>query len=94
MCAACRREYEDPADRRFHAEPNACPACGPRLRLPDAGAARARRRCAAAIELLAAGGIVAVKGLGGFQLAVDARDDAAVRAPARAQAPTPQALRA
>ena len=81
LCPDCRREYEDPADRRFHAEPNACPVCGPRLTLltPDgarvAGGDEALRRAARA---LAAGEIVAVKGLGGFHLACDAGDGAAV----------------
>jgi hydrogenase maturation protein HypF len=82
LCAACRAEYEDPSSRRFHAEPNACPACGPRLAtLPRAGAAPAvgEGALAAAVRALARGGVVAVKGLGGFFLAVDARDDAAVR---------------
>jgi hydrogenase maturation protein HypF len=68
MCAYCRREYEDPADRRFHAEPNACPACGPRLSMPLEDAVR----------LLREGAIVAVKGLGGYHLACDARSEAAI----------------
>jgi hydrogenase maturation protein HypF len=68
MCAACRREYDDPADRRFHAQPNACWDCGPRLSTPLADAVAALR----------AGLVVAVKGLGGYQLACDARDEAAV----------------
>ncbi len=81
MCPECRREYADPRDRRFHAQPTACPACGPRVALwSDAGAVLAEgeaawREAAAAIR---AGRIVAVKGLGGFQLACDARDTAAV----------------
>jgi hydrogenase maturation protein HypF len=82
MCPACRAEYEDPADRRFHAEPNACPACGPRLALWDgAGATRARddEALRAAAAALRHGQIVAVKGIGGFHLLVDARDDEAVR---------------
>ncbi len=68
MCADCLREYHDPTDRRFHAQPNACPVCGPRL---SGGLAEARRR-------LAAGEILAIKGLGGFHLACDARNAAAV----------------
>ncbi len=68
LCAACRSEYEDPGDRRFHAEPIACPDCGPRLTLP----------LAEAVGLLRAGRIVAVKGLGGFHLACNAADEAAV----------------
>ena len=81
MCDACRVEYEDPADRRFHAEPNACPACGPQLRYlsPD-GSVLATRDGAleqAAADLVA-GRVLAVKGLGGWHLAVDAANAAAV----------------
>ena len=82
MCAACRREYEDPGDRRFHAQPNACPACGPRLELWDADGgllSSGDEALRAAEARVAAGGIVAVKGLGGFHLVVDARDEAAVQ---------------
>ncbi|MGH3077591.1 MAG: carbamoyltransferase HypF [Gaiellaceae bacterium] len=68
LCADCRREYEDPGDRRFHAEPIACPACGPRLSVP----------LQEAVAVLVDGGIVAVKGLGGYHLACDADSDAAV----------------
>ncbi|MBN2538156.1 carbamoyltransferase HypF, partial [candidate division WOR-3 bacterium] len=79
MCPDCRREYEDPADRRFHAQPNACPVCGPRLRLLDRGgrpvAGNPLDRAAAA---LARGRIVALKSLGGYQLACDARNSSAV----------------
>ncbi len=79
MCEACRSEYDDPSDRRFHAQPIACPDCGPTLELVGDGTARcgddAVRR---ARELLAAGRIVAVKGLGGYHLACDARNEAAV----------------
>ncbi len=81
MCPACRREYEDPGDRRFHAQPNACPDCGPRLELRDADAsleARDDNALRAATRALGRGRIVAVKGLGGFHLMVDARDQAAV----------------
>jgi hydrogenase maturation protein HypF len=82
MCPACQKEYDDPADRRFHAQPNACPACGPQLGFWDAdgntlvsGDAALRR----AAEELRAGRIIAVKGLGGFQLLADARDETVVR---------------
>ena len=81
MCPACEREYRDPSNRRFHAQPNACPACGPTLRYLDDGGGRAAGREALrrAVEALRAGRIVAVKGLGGFHLAVDARQADAVR---------------
>ena len=81
MCLDCEREYHDPLDRRFHAQPNACPQCGPQLQLLDENGARfsekddALRRAAHAIR---SGKIVALKGIGGFQLIVDARDRAAV----------------
>lgn len=80
MCEECRREYEDPRDRRFHAQPNACPRCGPRLWLayPD-GREIPGDPIFLAAELLREGHIVAVKGLGGFQLACDATNDEAVR---------------
>ena len=83
MCARCRTEYEDPADRRFHAQPNACPACGPAARLTDAAGRAvaldgATDPVAAAAAALAAGSIVAVKGLGGFHLACRADHEAAV----------------
>jgi hydrogenase maturation protein HypF len=80
MCPACRTEYEDPADRRFHAQPIACPDCGPRLdlRTGDGATAHGEDALRAARELLAAGRIVAVKGLGGYHLACDARNAGAV----------------
>lgn len=81
MCAECRTEYEDPRDRRFHAQPIACHACGPRLELVRADGAFAVRDDDAlrtARRLLAQGAIVAVKGLGGYHLACDARDAGAV----------------
>jgi hydrogenase maturation protein HypF len=80
MCADCRREYDDPEDRRFHAQPNACPRCGPRLELVDArGRAAAGDPLTAAATLLRAGRILALKGVGGFQLLADARRDGTVR---------------
>ena len=79
LCAACRREYHDPLDRRFHAQPNACPACGPRLSWHDAeGRPLAGDPLTEAARALAAGAVVAIKGLGGFHLAVDAASEAAV----------------
>jgi hydrogenase maturation protein HypF len=68
LCPACREEYENPANRRFHAQPNACPVCGPKLKgtVSDAAAALLR------------GEIVALKGIGGFQLLADARQTTAV----------------
>ena len=75
MCPQCRAEYEDPSDRRFHAQPIACPDCGPRLSLWPSGPADPVQD---ARRLLAEGKIVAVKGLGGYHLACDARNPAAV----------------
>jgi hydrogenase maturation protein HypF len=81
MCPTCAAEYADPANRRFHAEPNACPDCGPQLALWDTDGRRPAARheaLLAAADRLRRGGIIAVKGLGGFQLLADARDSAAV----------------
>ena len=81
MCAACQREYDDPADRRFHAQPNCCPDCGPQLSLVGAAGKRVAERGEAlseALRRLAAGEIVAVKGIGGFHLAVDAANGQAI----------------
>lgn len=80
MCAQCRAEYDDPLNRRFHAQPNACWKCGPHLELWDAQghALGAHDPIAAAVERLRAGEIVAMKGLGGFHLAVDATNSEAV----------------
>ena len=81
MCEACRAEYDNPLDRRFHAQPNACPMCGPGLELWDSqGRLLAKNNDALleASEAIRLGRIVALKGLGGFQLLVDARNDDAV----------------
>jgi hydrogenase maturation protein HypF len=79
-CLACAREYADPSDRRFHAQGICCPACGPRLFAREASQLRREGEAALrlAVDVLAAGGIVAVKGIGGFHLACDARNDTAV----------------
>lgn len=80
LCPDCRREYDDPADRRFHAESIACPACGPRLTLirPN-GEAMEGNPLKGARAALAAGLIVAVRGIGGYLLAVNARNERAIR---------------
>jgi len=85
MCPACRAEYDDPADRRFHAQPNACPVCGPKVWLVDPAAdgnenlaGRSMDALQRASELLAAGRILAIKGIGGFHLACDAGQAEAV----------------
>jgi hydrogenase maturation protein HypF len=80
LCADCEREYRDPLDRRFHAQPVACPACGPKLSLLDARGrvVTGADPLEAAVRLLREGRIVALKGLGGFHLACDAADAAAV----------------
>jgi hydrogenase maturation protein HypF len=80
MCAECQREYDDPRNRRFHAQPNACWTCGPQVELWDGAGKRMNIAdpIVKSIELLAAGEIVAVKGLGGFHLSADAFNEAAV----------------
>ncbi len=88
LCRSCAAEYRDPTDRRYHAEPVACFACGPQVRfetskaatagLADASRAQSDRSIAAAQRLLGRGGIVAVKGVGGYHLACDATSAAAV----------------
>lgn len=82
LCSACRAEYEDPADRRYHAQPIACPACGPQLsfRRGTDLVTGTDASLVAAQAVLAAGGVVAVKGVGGYHLACDAGSDTAVGA--------------
>lgn len=82
LCPECRTEYESPADRRFHAQPLACPKCGPRAWLQRAGSAAVTAdsdaALAEAVALLRNGRILAVKGIGGYHLLCDARDDGTV----------------
>ncbi len=83
MCEQCAAEYHDPANRRFHAQPTCCPACGPRLTLLDQSGKplpEITAELAAAAAMLRQGRIVAVKGLGGYHLAVDAANEQAVAA--------------
>ncbi len=82
MCDECRAEYNNPLDRRFHAQPNACPACGPHLEIWDEKGKMLRSHDDAlmmAVEFIRHGKIVAIKGIGGFQLIVDARNHNSVR---------------
>jgi hydrogenase maturation protein HypF len=80
MCPLCQAEYDDPINRRFHAQPNACPVCGPSVMLEDL---YRKIECddpiSKAIELMVEGKIIAVKGIGGFHLACDATNDSAVK---------------
>jgi hydrogenase maturation protein HypF len=81
MCSHCQTEYHNPLDRRFHAQPNACPVCGPTIELwNDKGTVVAERHDALlqAVEAIRSGNTIAVKGLGGFHLMVDAGNDEAV----------------
>ena len=91
MCAPCRAEYDNPLDRRFHAQPNACPTCGPQVELSNlrlnnnptvnaryCGAGSRKSKIQNVVEALTAGEIVAVKGLGGFHLMVDAANNDAI----------------
>ena len=82
LCEDCEAEYTDPGDRRFHAEPVACAACGPRLSFEERGADSGEETDAAlarAVERIREGMVVAVKGIGGYHLVCDARNDDAVR---------------
>ncbi|MEO0108965.1 MAG: carbamoyltransferase HypF, partial [candidate division WOR-3 bacterium] len=80
MCLGCQREYEDPLDRRFHAQPNCCPDCGPRyvLRSVDREVCSTNNPVRTAAELLAQGKILAIKSIGGFHIACDATNENAV----------------
>jgi hydrogenase maturation protein HypF len=82
LCPECGAEYRDPGDRRFHAEPVACPACGPELSFHRAGEPQLRGNVVAlnaGLEVLRAGAILAVRGIGGYHLMCDARNDRAVQ---------------
>ncbi|NIQ02479.1 MAG: carbamoyltransferase HypF, partial [Nitrospinaceae bacterium] len=82
MCDLCREEYENPEDRRFHAQPNACPRCGPHVEYWTTEGRRVASHARAleeAVQALRNRRIIAVKGLGGFHLMADARDEAAIR---------------
>ncbi|MEG6585300.1 carbamoyltransferase HypF [Dendrosporobacter sp. 1207_IL3150] len=82
MCDACKNEYNDPANRRFHAQPNACPVCGPQYQLLDNNGQQVADETTAfelARQLIAAGYILAVKGLGGYHLACNAYNESAVK---------------
>jgi len=80
MCSKCQKEYNDPLNRRFHAEPNACPVCGPQLSLYSKLGEKidTKDEIKSAAELLRSGGILAVKGIGGYHLMVDAKNEKAV----------------
>lgn len=79
MCGACQSEYDDPTDRRFHAQPNACASCGPKLELWDSSGSPVRGDAIEkAVETLQEGAILAIKGIGGFHLMVQASNNQAV----------------
>jgi hydrogenase maturation protein HypF len=82
MCRACETEYRDPSDRRFHAQPNGCPHCGPHLEFWDAKGhplGKKEQALVSALDIVRDGQILALKGIGGFQLIVDARNADSVR---------------
>ncbi len=80
MCERCKKEYENPQDRRFHAQPDACDVCGPHLELLDSKGKKIKGNLIEkAIEFLKNGKIVAIKGLGGFHLACNAKDKKAIK---------------
>ena len=82
MCQSCQQEYDNPSDRRFHAQPNACTECGPQLSFWEKGGkvvSEKQESLITAINAIAAGKIIALKGLGGFQLLCDARNKDAVK---------------
>ena len=78
QCAECEREYQTPDDRRYHSETNSCPACGPKVWLEAGGVTEGANAIEAAADRLHEGQIVAIRGLGGFHLAVDATNEQAV----------------
>ncbi len=80
LCPECKAEYENPEDRRFHAQPNACQVCGPQIWLTDATGTRLTGDdpLIQTVKLLTQGKILAIKGLGGFHLVVDARNETAI----------------
>ncbi len=80
MCPACAAEYTNPSCRRFHAQPNACPDCGPRITLRNSAGGELAGKTAIreAVRVLSRGAVLAVKGIGGYHLIVDARSESAV----------------
>lgn len=76
MCPVCQSEYDNPSDRRFHAQPNACPVCGPMVYLGKNAGYEAIKHAA---NIINSGGIIAVKGLGGYHLMCDATQDIPIK---------------